>query len=144
VFACANGTTPVGFDGTAVDPNEAYLPPSSSGDSSTKAPPPPSEKSPDAATPDSGKPIPVDAGDSGAPPTGSGDCVGTMSAQLSASYDEACDAFFWNTFGDSNPCNPGGTSCAALDTPSLKFCCYNPPAGSDCDFDYGAPQCIPR
>ncbi len=96
----------------------------------------------DSATRDSATP----AKDSGTTtPTGAGDCTGTMSMTLGRTYDDACDAFFVNTFGEENPCTPGANNCAALDGDGVTFCCHVPTKGSFCEFDYfGTPQCIPK
>ena len=92
------------------------------------------------ATGNTSSPPGVDSG----PPTGSGDCVGQNSAQLGGTYDAACDAYYFNV-GASHPCTPGGNACAALDTSTLKFCCYKPLPGLYCDEDYfGTPQCLPK
>jgi hypothetical protein len=91
-------------------------------------------------TPDSGK----DAGVDSAVSSTNDDCVGTQSAQIGSSYDEACDNYWFNTLGESNPCTPGGKTCAPLDTASMKFCCYKPPPGTLCALDYNTPQCLPK
>lgn len=143
LFACATGNT--SFTGTGLDegdPDGATLAPKpvkqdgSSPDPVEDAAPPVDSS---VAAPDSAPPKP----DSG-PPTGSGDCVGQISSQLGGTYDDACDAYYFNTL-KSNPCAPGGSACAALNTSSLTFCCYKPLPGSYCEQDYaGTPQCLPK
>lgn len=96
--------------------------------------------------------------DSGPPPvvdSGSAvldNCVGPTSTQLRNSngtpetYDDACDAYYVNV-GRSNPCAASGTTCAAYNGTSGfgAFCCYRPPSGTFCRFDYGGvAQCIPK
>jgi hypothetical protein len=153
-LACANGNPSLSFvdgtDGTGDSEDSGPgtgLPPSG-GDAAA----PPGMDTPDAAATGDDAATAVDAGkdaavvDSGTtmPPPGAGDCVGTQSAQLSSSYDDACDNYFFNV-GASNPCTVGGSSCAALDSATLTFCCYKPPSGSNCSLDYaGQPQCIPK
>jgi hypothetical protein len=149
-IACATGTTPLTLDdGTGVPDGGISIPPTTGQDSSTTDPPDPPV---DAATGDSatiqdaGKDVAVPT-DGGTTTGGGGNCVGTVSAQITppTTYDVACDNFYFNSLGDSNDCTPGPGSCAGLDTPTLKFCCYKPPAGSDCWFDYFAtPQCLPK
>ena len=141
VFACATGNT--SFSGTGLDEGDpdggSTIVPKPKSDAST--PPEADAAEPvdaSVAAPDSAPP-PVDSG----PPTGSGDCVGQNSVQLMSTFDDACDNYYFNV-GDSNPCTPGGNACAALDTSTLKFCCYKPLSGSYCDDDYGTPQCLPK
>jgi hypothetical protein len=146
VLACATGTTNgVLDDGTADSGPSGYLPSAAGKDAAARPAQQPPQDIPDAttpATPDAGKDAAVV--DSGTTTPGAGDCVGTNSAQLASTYDDACDNYFFNV-GTSNPCNPGGTSCAALDTATLKFCCYKPPVASNCWFDYLAKaQCVPK
>lgn len=96
---------------------------------------------------DSGKTdaSPSDAAPSVDAPIATGDdCTGTNSAQLSISYDQACDNYYVNSFGSSNPCTPGGSECASLQSGGYTFCCFKPPAGSQCLADYGGAQCIPK
>ena len=142
VFACATGTANLGAG--LIDDEEGgttVVPKTPAADAST----PPHDAAPaaDSSTPpkDGGTIAPVDSG----PPTGGGDCVGASSAQLATTYDEACDNYYFNSFGKANNCSPGGNACAALNTSSLTFCCFKPPAGSFCDDDYGGtPQCLPK
>ena len=144
VFACATGNT--GFSGTGLDEGEpdgapTLVPKPATKDASTPEPvedaAPPVDSS--VAAPDSAPPK-VDSGT----PTGSGDCVGQNSSQLGGTYDDACDAYYFNV-GISHPCTPGGNACAALNTSSLTFCCYKPLVGSYCAKDYfGTPQCLPK
>ena len=152
VSACATGTSSyigAGLDEGEPDgaPEGAPAPavvaePAAPKDASAPEPvkdaaPPPVDNSVDASD---GAPPKVDSG----PPVGTGDCVGQNSAQVMSTYDSACNAYYFNV-GLSNPCAPGGNACAALDTPSLKFCCYKPKPGSSCDRNYlGIPQCLPK
>jgi len=151
VFACANGTSSyigAGLDEGAPDgaseggPAVVAEPAAPSKDASAPEPvkdaaPAPVDSSVDASD---GAPPKVDSG----PPVGTGDCVGENSAQVMRTYDSACNAYYFNV-GLSNPCVPGGNACAALDTPSGKFCCYKPKPGSSCYRDYfGTPQCLPK
>ncbi len=137
-FACANGATPALLDDDAGTGPSSYVPPNGRDAGPTTPPAPPSPT--DAATPpdDPAKDAAVDS----APKPGGDDCVGTMSAQLFSSYDDACD-HYWSNGGKANPCTPGGTSCAALST-FTEFCCFNSPAGSHCADHYGTPQCVPK
>lgn len=102
--------------------------------------------------PDSGTPI-VDSGppviDSGGTALHGGDCTRTTSTQFTParSYDQVCDDYYFNTLGGSAPCTRGGTSCARFDGMAgyTTFCCYKPPIGSNCYFDYaGGAQCVPE
>jgi len=143
VFACATGTSNLG----ALLPDDeeggtTVIPKTPAADASTAGPDAARVADSSVSPPkDSGTVAPVDSGT----PTSSADCVGANSAQLATTYDEACDNFYFNSLGDSNPCTPGGNACAALNTPSLTFCCFKPPAGSYCADDYsGVPQCLPK
>ena len=145
VFACATGNT--SFSGTGLDegePDSATVVPKPRSGSDASPSPIPEEDSAtpvdaSVAVPDSAPPA-IDSG----PPTGSGDCVGQNSSQIGGTYDDACDAYYFNV-GGSNPCTPGGSACAALNTSSLTFCCYKPLPGSYCEEDYfGTPQCLPK
>jgi hypothetical protein len=143
VVACATGSTNGVLDDGSTDGGPSGYLPAAGKDAAARdaQPPPQAADAATVATPDAGKDAAVV--DSG-PPPGGGDCVGTMSAQLSSTYDDACDNYYFNV-GTDNACSPGGTSCAALDTATLTFCCYKPPVGSNCWFDYFAqPQCIPK
>jgi hypothetical protein len=139
-FACANGTTNLYLDEGDLDAGQTNLPERDSG--TTKPPSVAPETDASSSTPDSGKDAGVDSATT--PPTSSRDCVGTVSAQLASTYDDACDNYYFNTLGDSNPCTLGSTTCAALDTAQYTFCCFKPQPGSYCDLDYGTPQCLPK
>jgi hypothetical protein len=85
--------------------------------------------------------------DSASPESGSAgdDCVGTTSSLLAIPYTQACDNYFWNTLGASNPCTASGNECTALNGGGTTFCCFQPRANSHCFQDYGgAPQCVPK
>jgi hypothetical protein len=129
--------------GRAKDSGGSYLPPdagpnSDAGESVDAATAVDSSTAPDTSTP----PDP----DSGPPATATGDdCTGTTSSQLGIPYDQACDNYFINSLGDSNPCTVGGTECNALNTASTTYCCYKAPSGSSCAQDYSSkPQCVPQ
>jgi hypothetical protein len=158
-FACATGSTPLSSDdlfgdaGGDLDASSPVDSPyqtyddtgtSSGGDTGT---PQPSDsgstakKDSGTTTPDSGTNPQPDSG----PAPGSGDCVGQQSSQLTMSYDQACDNYFSHDFfGFGNPCTPGANQCAALNNSKYTFCCYTPAPQSNCDFDYGEPQCLPK
>ena len=73
-------------------------------------------------------------------------CAGGYSAQLSEAYDDACDDLY-RSGPEGLPCTPSGNQCVSLNGQEGfgVFCCYAPPAGSNCDYDYhGTPQCIPQ
>ena len=105
-----------------------------------------------AANPDAGTPV-VDSGtpvvDSGGSALHGGDCTRTTSTQFTPTktYDRVCDDYYFSTFGGSAPCTRGGTSCARYNGMAgyTTFCCYKPPIGSNCYFDYsGGAQCVPE
>ena len=63
---------------------------------------------------------------------------------MGETYDDACDAYYFNTFM-GNDCTPGGNDCAALNSGTVTFCCFTPKANSFCDQDYGGvSQCVPK
>ena len=95
---------------------------------------------------DSGPPPVVDSGSSA---LHGGDCTRTTSTQFTPtkSYDQVCDDYYFSTSGGSAACTRGGTSCARYNGMAgfTTFCCYKPPTGSNCYFDYfGGAQCVPE
>lgn len=107
----------------------------------------PDSGSSDASTVDTG--TTVDSGNDGGTTTGRTDlCTGSVSQQLSPStYDDLCDNYYFNTFGQGKPCGATGASCASYAGSDgiAQYCCFISPPGSFCRLDYGnTPQCLPK